>query len=423
MAPEVVTEGRMYDTKADIWSLGITLLEMAYGEPPMSGQPAAHAVMMLGDKKMRAPRLEGNWSQPMRDFVTSCLNEEPADRLSAEELSKHRWLKAQAKTPLSTLHELLLKFQAWKESGGQRQSLAPGVGARIDDDDMDPIADWSFDVSVRCDGAHSQTVRSRQSIIDSTENPTIPPQSLRRLFQDESGTDPFQSFAHHQPSTPSTGGSGNIEQQSRFEAPLEVTDIPDATIRQRRDAPSPLTIITDTSPGPPASSPGPLTNATVKEDANLRNTSSPAPSSDLAFRGFQFPLKPEIRPASNRSNSAAPQSRPLMMRQASVAVMEGRSQTPIQFDDLSPPRPSFAALPMARTRSGSRAESEQSVGLKDILKACLLHCAFPIKPDQWLIFSYRHSSHLTFFPPHHRQRDHSGFSPLLHRSHHNLSSG
>ena len=152
MAPEVVTEGRLYDSKADIWSLGITLLEMAYGEPPMSGQPAARAVMLLGDKKMRAPRLEGaEWSRDMRDFVLGCLNEEPSDRLPAEELAKMKWIRNQAKTPLSVLQELISRFQAWKDSGGQRQSLAPGVGARVDDDEVDedgvPYGDWAFDVS------------------------------------------------------------------------------------------------------------------------------------------------------------------------------------------------------------------------------------------------------------------------------------
>lgn len=170
MAPEVVTEGRMYDSKADIWSLGITLLEMAYGEPPMSGQPAARAVMLLGDKKMRAPRLEGEeWSQPMRDFVVGCLNEEPGDRLPAEELSKHRWVKAQAKTPLTVLNELISRFQAWKENGGQRQSLAPGVGASIEDEMEDPdvaAAGWAFDVRVLFGQVLTrQTVRSRMSML------------------------------------------------------------------------------------------------------------------------------------------------------------------------------------------------------------------------------------------------------------------
>lgn len=274
--------------------------------------------MILGDKKMRAPRLEGDWSQAMRDFVTSCLNEEPSDRLPSDELSKHRWIKGQAKTPLTTLHELITKFQAWKESGGQRQSLAPGVGARVDDEEGDPIADWSFDVSIHMIML-IQTVKSRMSMIEPTES-ALPPQSLRRLFP----ADPFESFPHQQPSTPSTGP---VDQPATFDTPLEATM--DATIRQRRNA-SPLTI------------------------------STPIDSSrDL--RGFQFPHKPALP-----RSQTTPSPRPLMMRQASVAVMEGRAPAPVVLDDLAPPKPSFA-IPMARTRSGSRAESE-SAGLKDILK-------------------------------------------------------
>ena len=149
MAPEVVTEGRLYDSKADIWSLGITLLEMAYGEPPMSGQPAARAVMLLGNKKMRAPKLEGDiWSKEMREFAVACLNEEASDRSSAEELSRTRWIRQQVKTPLTAMMDLVSTYHAWKDSGGIRQSLAPGVGAPADegDDEDVPSGVWTFDV-------------------------------------------------------------------------------------------------------------------------------------------------------------------------------------------------------------------------------------------------------------------------------------
>lgn len=150
MAPEVITEGRLYDSKADIWSLGITLLEMCYGEPPMSGQPAARAVMLIGDKKMRAPRLDGNWSKDMKDFVVGCLNEEPADRSPAEELGRMKWIKMQSKTGLSSLNELIIKYQEWKAKGGERQSLAPGVGASMgdDEDENEELGDWAFDVGL-----------------------------------------------------------------------------------------------------------------------------------------------------------------------------------------------------------------------------------------------------------------------------------
>ena len=306
MAPEVVTEGKTYDAKADIWSLGITLLEMAYGEPPMAGQPAARAVMMLGDKKMRAPRLEGDWSQPMREFVVGCLNEEAGDRLSAEELARHRWVKAQAKTPLTALNDLISRYTAWKESGGQRQSLA--VGASLDEEEAEEPGDWAFD------GGLVETVRSKVGLESAT--PTArPPQSIRRLFESSTDPDPFQSFAHQQPITPETSQGG--------------FDTPDpATIRQKRLGTLPLTIVTKPEMGE-----------------------------------FQFP-----RPTAQRNHSAMESPRlprPAMMRQASVAVMEGRSQQPalaVQDEPLALPRPSFA-VGMTRTRSGSN-----DVGLRDLLK-------------------------------------------------------
>lgn len=75
MAPEVISKGRSYDFKADIWSFGITMLEMALGEPPMMGQTAAMALSLI--PKSSAPRLQGEWSQEMKEFVASALQENP----------------------------------------------------------------------------------------------------------------------------------------------------------------------------------------------------------------------------------------------------------------------------------------------------------------------------------------------------------
>ncbi|WWC85430.1 uncharacterized protein L201_000293 [Kwoniella dendrophila CBS 6074] len=520
MAPEVVTEGRLYDSKADIWSLGITLLEMAYGEPPMYGQPAARAVMMLSDRKMRAPKLEGDhWSKEMREFVLGCLNEEPSDRLNAEELLKLKWIKQQQKTPLTVLNELIIKYQAWKSSGGQRQSLAPGVGANVDDEEDEENSithdDWAFDtVKSRMSMMVDQKAQDGEVALSNLSPPTArpAPQSLRRLFHDETSSepDPFQSFAMQQPSTPqSSEGSSSIEQVGRFPSPepedtIQLPpDSPDtttsggfdgSTVRQKfmvrnahpsdqlsldtntiqdlstdSQAPTPIAKPNDSSlPLPPPLGGGlkpkmsfdTLASAPTSKSQPEDGRSKPpmrrpgGGSMGDGLRGFQFPLVskgpvphggsgssgPSVlsklqAPPLNRMHSAAPAipisssngspnkssginlpPRPQMMRQASVAVMEGRAMLnnqahqqalalahqeqsdPIAGAPLMSPNKSLmipgslgrpigpgmtngpmgGGFGMMRSRSGSRVDEGQAVGLRDLLK---LSATVPDLPD------------------------------------------
>lgn len=84
MAPEVAQSVPAYDSKADIWSLGIVIYEMAKGTPPHSDIMDGHVVMRM-ITKAKPPRLaEGDGGKDMRDFVTFCLRELPTD-VSLEE--------------------------------------------------------------------------------------------------------------------------------------------------------------------------------------------------------------------------------------------------------------------------------------------------------------------------------------------------
>ncbi len=119
MAPEVIQQ-EGHDAKADIWSLGITAMELAHGEPPHANVHPMKVLFQI--PKQSAPRLEGgSWSKDFRDFVAQCLTKDADHRPSAKDMLKHRFIKHAGKT--EGLQELIVSKQEWDASKGSEKNL------------------------------------------------------------------------------------------------------------------------------------------------------------------------------------------------------------------------------------------------------------------------------------------------------------
>lgn len=91
MAPEVIQEIG-YDCVADIWSLGITALEMAEGKPPYGDIHPMRAIFMIPTKPPPSFREPDQWSPEFIDFVSGCLVKNPEERATATELLTHEFI-------------------------------------------------------------------------------------------------------------------------------------------------------------------------------------------------------------------------------------------------------------------------------------------------------------------------------------------
>lgn len=80
MAPEVI-RGKDYSATADVWSLGVMLLELIFGKPPYLNLPQAKVItLILTNSPPEIPR--ALWSNDLRDFAGKCMQKEPEKRAS-----------------------------------------------------------------------------------------------------------------------------------------------------------------------------------------------------------------------------------------------------------------------------------------------------------------------------------------------------
>ncbi|XP_069754893.1 serine/threonine-protein kinase 10 isoform X2 [Narcine bancroftii] len=137
MAPEVVMCETMkdtpYDYKSDIWSLGITLIEMAQIEPPHHELNPMRVLLKIA--KGDPPTLENpsKWSADFKDFLKKALDKNPDTRLSAAQLLQHPFVSSVSSN--KPLRELVAeaKAEVMEEIEDNREEAE-------DDDSSEPIS-------------------------------------------------------------------------------------------------------------------------------------------------------------------------------------------------------------------------------------------------------------------------------------------
>ncbi|NXY82267.1 SLK kinase, partial [Alcedo cyanopectus] len=107
MAPEVVmcetSKDRPYDYKADIWSLGITLIEMAQIEPPHHELNPMRVLLKIAKSDPPTLSQPSKWSSDFKDFLKKCLEKNVDARWSATQLLQHPFVTVTSNKPIREL--------------------------------------------------------------------------------------------------------------------------------------------------------------------------------------------------------------------------------------------------------------------------------------------------------------------------------
>lgn len=111
MAPEVIS-GISYNYEADIWSVGITAVELCEGAPPYAELDPTKAMIEIAIKGFPGYRFPSMHSPELCDFISHCVETDPSKRWKIEQLLEHPFIKrSENLNKLETFQNIITKEQ------------------------------------------------------------------------------------------------------------------------------------------------------------------------------------------------------------------------------------------------------------------------------------------------------------------------
>lgn len=187
MAPEVINE-QDYSFSADVWSLGITALELANGRPPRSELHPMKALFTI--PRSEPPRLSPKFSAEFQNFVASCLQMDSQRRQTVKQLMDHPFLARRDRSkllalikqrvPLPSPFEEKNKTLESSTLASQRtlsdaEGSSDAIEATSESDSHKDADDWDFD-----------TLKPQPSLEQILKNPPQPTVTTERNAYHES---------------------------------------------------------------------------------------------------------------------------------------------------------------------------------------------------------------------------------------------
>uniref|UniRef100_A0A674P4X0 Serine/threonine-protein kinase TAO3 n=1 Tax=Takifugu rubripes TaxID=31033 RepID=A0A674P4X0_TAKRU len=192
MAPEVILamdEGQ-YEGKVDIWSLGITCIELAERKPPLFNMNAMSALYHIAQND--SPTLQSNeWSDLFRSFVDYCLLKIPQERPSSGELLRHDFVRRERSPRIlidliqrtkDAVRELdNLQYRKMKKILYQEKHNGPMGESQEEEEDSEAASckmnslgsNHSIPSTSVSTGSQSSSVNSMQEMLDDGSDPRI----------------------------------------------------------------------------------------------------------------------------------------------------------------------------------------------------------------------------------------------------------